>query len=70
MISPRSLYDEEFAKDNDSDTIEPESQGVLLDEELLAFSSFRWIDLPFRYTLESFDLTGSVKWRQLVACWR
>jgi hypothetical protein len=70
MILPRSLCDEDFAKDNDIDTIEPEYQGVLLDEELLAFSSFRRIDLNFQYTLECFDYTGSVKWRQLVARWR
>lgn len=71
IISPDTLNGR-FTTLNDSDSVEAEHKSALLEEELLAFSSFRRIDLPFRYTspLESFDYVGSVQWRQLVACWK
>lgn len=61
-----------IAKFNDDETDEPEHKGALLEEELLAFSSIRRIDLPFRYTnpVDSLNYTGSARWRQLVACWK
>lgn len=51
---------------------DPTKDGSLLEEELLAFSSTKRIDFPFRYQkpFPALDYLGRARWRQLVACWK
>ena len=70
-LSPDSLADR-YERCSSMEPTEPANEGSLLEEELLAFSSFQRIDLPFRYS-KSFDglnYLGYVRWRQMVACWK
>jgi hypothetical protein len=69
-LSPEALADR-FARQNEK-SAEQEHRGALLEEELLAFSSMRRIDLPFRATRpnETLNYIGSARWRQLMSCWK
>jgi hypothetical protein len=50
----------------------PLPDNASLEKELVAFSSVGKIEIPFRYQkrFPSLDYLGSVRWHQLLACWK
>lgn len=72
-LSPEALV-ERFAKLSEHGPTESLLNSALLEEELLAFSSLRRIDMPFdvahQQDHDELKYLGSVRWRQLVAYWK
>jgi hypothetical protein len=80
-LSGKDLKESAIALPNDTsqqfscveeEMLEARRKGTVLNEELVAFSSFRHFDIPFRYDhpCAALKYLACVKWKQLVSYWK